>query len=56
MVSEEKELEKRIQQRILARMLGLREKPRPLAPQVERPRAEPAFVEIHKEHDFDRYR
>ena len=50
----------------LARMLELLKKPRPLAPQAERPRAplaldmqppraEPAVVEIHEEHDFDRF-
>ena len=51
----------------LARMLELQGNHRPSAPQAERPRiplalemqpprAEPAVVEVHEEHDFDRYR
>ena len=60
-------LKKGKEQMRLARMLELQGKPRPSAPQAERPRiplaldmqpprAEPAVVEVHEEHDFDRYR
>ena len=62
-------LKKGKEQMRLARMIGLQGNHLPSAPQAERPRvplalemqmqpprAEPPVVEVHEEHDFDKYR
>ena len=65
MVEMKKFLKKGKEQMRLARMIGLQGNHLPSAPQAERPRvemqmqpprAEPAVVEVHEEHDFDKYR